>query len=115
MKTYIAPGKSITATAPSGGISAGVGLLVGARLFGVAQHDAAVGTPVELLREGIVTIAKTSALAITRGDLLYWDATNKVVNKTTSGQVAVGVANADAVNPSSTVEMILGVPTGPGT
>lgn len=115
MKTYIAPGKSITATAPSGGITAGVGLLVGARLFGVAQHDAAQGAAVELLREGIVTMAKTSALAITRGDLLYWDATNKVVNKTTSGQIAVGVANADAVNPSSTVEMILGVPTGPGT
>jgi hypothetical protein len=34
------------------------------------------------LTEGVVTIGKTSALAITIGDRLFWDATNKVVNKT---------------------------------
>lgn len=115
MKNFVAQGDVITATAPSGGISAGVGLLVGARLFGVATHAAAQGAEVELRRTGIVTMAKTSALAITRGDLLYWDPTNKVVNKTSSGQVAVGVANADAVNPSATVEVLLGVATAPGT
>ena len=81
----------------------------------MATHAAAQGAQVELIREGVVTIAKTSALAITRGDVLYWDATNNVVNKTTAGQIAVGIANADAANPSATVEMILGVPTGAGT
>lgn len=115
MKNFVAQGDVITATAPCGGISAGVGLLVGARLFGVATHAAAQGADVELKTTGIVTTAKTSALAITRGDLLYWDPTNKVVNKTTASQIAIGVANADAVNPSSTVEVTLGVPTAPGT
>jgi predicted RecA/RadA family phage recombinase len=115
MRNFVAKGDIITATAPSGGISAGVGLLVGARLFGVATHAAAQGADVELVRTGVVTMAKTSALAITRGDALYWDATNKVVNKTSSGQREIGVANADAANPSATVEVLLGVSTGPGT
>jgi predicted RecA/RadA family phage recombinase len=114
-KTYVSEGTIIEATAPSGGIVAGVGLLVGARLFGVAMHAAAVSTVVQLKTTGLHTMAKTSALAITRGDVLYWDATNKVVNKTTASQVAIGVANADAANPSATVEVLLWGVTQPGT
>ena len=64
---------------------------------------------------GVVEIAKTSALAISVGDVLYWDATNSVVNKTTSSQRAVGVAVEGASNPSATVKMQLGVNTLAGT
>jgi hypothetical protein len=55
----------------------------------------------------VVTIAKTSALAISVGDRLFWDATNKVVNKTTTAQQQVGIAVEAAANPSSTVSMLL--------
>jgi predicted RecA/RadA family phage recombinase len=112
---FIQPGDVIEATAPSGGITAGVGLQVGARLFGVALETKAEGATVQLKRSGVFTMAKTSALAITAGDLLYWDATNKVVNKSTSGQIAVGIAMSGAANPSATVVMALGVNTGAGT
>ena len=40
MKTYVAPGHSITVTAPSGGVTSGQGVLIGT-LFGIAQADAA--------------------------------------------------------------------------
>jgi predicted RecA/RadA family phage recombinase len=112
---YIQPGDVIEAVAASGGITAGQGMLVGAALFGVALNTAAEGAPVQLKRSGLFTMAKTSALAITAGDVLYWDATNKVVNKTTAGQRAVGVALAGAANPSATVQMLVGVNSLAGT
>lgn len=113
-RTYIAPGKVIEATAPSGGIVAGQGLQVGAREFGIALETKDEGETVQLATEGIFTVAKTSALAITRGDLLYWDAINKCVNKTSTDQIAVGIAHTSAANPSATVQMRL-IPSQPGT
>ena len=112
---YIQPGDVVEATAPSGGITAGTGLLVGAARFGVALNTAAEGATVQIKKTGIFTMAKTSALAIAVGDVLYWDATNKVVNKTTSGQRAIGVAHTAAANPSATVQVDLWGVTQPGT
>jgi predicted RecA/RadA family phage recombinase len=114
MKTYIAPGKSITVTAPAGGVLSGQGVLIGT-LFGIAQVDAVAGADVEILTEGVVEIGKTSALQIDVGDRVFWDATNKVVNKTAAAQVCVGVAVSAAANPSSTVRIRLGAVTPAGT
>lgn len=100
---------------PGATVAAGVGKLFGTALFGVACVDAVSGTASAFITRGIVTIAKTSALAISVGDVLYWDATNSVVNKTTSSQRAVGVAVEAAANPSGTVKMQLGVRTLAGT
>lgn len=100
---------------PGATVAAGTGRLFGAALFGVAAVDAVSGTASSFVTSGVVEIAKTSALAIAVGDVLYWDATNAVVNKTTSGQRAVGVAVAAAANPSSTVLMKIGVPSQAGT
>lgn len=109
MKNYVQPGETLTLT-PSAAVSAGVGYLFGVSLFGVAVNDVASGAAGEFQTEGVIDIAKTSALAITRGDRVFWDATNKVVNKTTTAQQCVGVAVADAGNPSSTVKIKLGNP-----
>jgi predicted RecA/RadA family phage recombinase len=114
MKTYIAPGKSITVTAPAGGVLSGQGVLIGT-LFGIAQVDAVAGADVEILTEGVVEIGKTSALQIDVGDRVFWDATNKVVNKTAAAQVCVGVVVSAAANPSSTVRIRLGAVTPAGT
>src|SRR5512147_1263187 len=105
-KNYIQPGHGITVAAPVGGVTSGQGVLIGS-LFGVAQFDAVEGAEVEILTEGVVEIGKTSALAISVGDRLFWDDTNKVVNKTTTAQQQVGVAVAAAANPSATVKMLL--------
>ena len=103
---YIQPGRSITVAAPTGGVLSGEGVLIGT-LFGIAQYDAVEGAEVEILTEGVVEIGKTSALAIGVGDRLFWDDTNKLVNKTTTAQQQVGVAVAAAANPSATVKMLI--------
>jgi predicted RecA/RadA family phage recombinase len=105
-KNYIQPGQTITVAAPTGGVLSGAGVLIGT-LFGIAQYDAVEGADVEILTEGVVEIGKTSALAIDVGDRLFWDATNKVVNKTATALQQVAVAVAAAANPSATVKMLI--------
>ena len=107
MKNFVQDGDTITLT-PAAAVASGVGYLFGAGLFGVAANDVAISTPGEFVTEGVVTIGKTSALAIAVGDRLFWDSVGKVVNKTTTAQQCVGVAVAAASNPSSTVSMKIG-------
>ena len=107
MKNFVRKGKVLTLT-PAAAVASGVGYLFGAGLFGVSTNDVASGAAGEFLTEGVVTIGKTSALAISVGDRLFWDATNKVVNKTSTAQQCVGVAVEAAANPSSTVAMKIG-------
>jgi predicted RecA/RadA family phage recombinase len=114
MKAYIQPGRALTVTAPAGGVLSGHGILIGT-LFGIAQYDAIEGAELEILTEGVVEVGKTSALQIEVGDRLFWDATNKVVNKTATAQVCVGIAVSAAANPSGTVRIKLGAVTPAGT
>lgn len=114
MINFVQDGDILTLT-PAAAVASGIGYLFGTALFGVATNDVASGVPGEFITEGVVTIGKTSALAIAVGDVLYWDATNKVVNKTTTSQRAVGIAVEAAANPSSTVKMKLTVPSLAGT
>lgn len=107
MITFIKDGDILTLT-PAAAVASGVGYLFGAGLFGVAINSVVISTPGEFLTEGVVTIGKTSALAISVGDRLFWDATNSVVNKTATAQQCVGVAVAAAANPSATVQMKIG-------
>jgi predicted RecA/RadA family phage recombinase len=114
MKTYIQPSRTLTVTAPAGGVVSGQGVLIGT-LFGIAQYDSVEGAEVEILTEGVVEIGKTSALQIDVGDRLFWDGANKVVNKTATAQVCVGIAVSTAANPSPTVRIKLGANTPAGT
>ena len=52
-----------------------------------------------------VTILKTSALAIDKGDIVYWDVAEGVVNKTATSNHAIGIALADAANPTPSVQI----------
>ncbi|MBK8211473.1 MAG: DUF2190 family protein [Rhodospirillales bacterium] len=113
-KTYVQPGHTLTVAAPTGGVLSGSGVLIGT-LFGIAQSDATEGADVEILTDGVVEIGKTAALQIDVGDRLFWDASNKVVNKTATAQVCIGVAVSAAANPSGTVKMKLGAVTPAGT
>lgn len=105
-KNFVQNGDIVDIVAPAGGTTSGVGILVG-QLFGVALTTTPTGSKVAIGVTGVYEIAKTSALAISTGDPLYWDDTNKVVNKTTTAQQKVGIAVADAANPSSTVKMLI--------
>lgn len=105
MRNYIQDGDTIDITTPYA-VSSGGGVLVGS-LFGVAADDYAISVTGQIKTRGVFTLGKTSALAISIGDLLYWDDTNKVVNKTSSAQKLVGVAMSAAANPSATVDVRL--------
>lgn len=107
MKTFSKTGNILTLT-PAADVAAGVGYLFGTGLFGVATSAVTSGTEGEFLVEGVVEIGKTSALAISVGDRVFWDATNKVVNKTSAAQQCVGIAVSAASNPSATVKIKLG-------
>lgn len=93
-------------------IAAGGGALVG-QLFGVAESDVpattAVPSPGAQLRvRGGVQIAKAGSLAVAVGDVLYWDDSAKVVNKTASNK-EVGIAYSSTSNGAgeTTVNMLL--------
>ena len=105
MKTHIGGPETVQITA-GGTLTGGTGVLTG-QLFGVPEHDAVSGEEVTLRVAGKVTLAKTSALQIDVGDVVYWDDTNKVVNKTSSAQKEVGFAISAAENPSATVDVYL--------
>lgn len=104
MKNYVQDGDILNLD-PGATVASGTGRLFGAALFGVAAVDAVSGTASNFQVRGVVEIAKTSALAISVGDRLFWDATNSVVNKTLTAQQQVGVAVEAAANPSGTVKM----------
>ena len=80
-------------------VAAGGGVVVG-QLFGVAELDvpATTAAAVAQLRvRGGVQIAKAGSLAVGIGDILYWDDSAKVVNKTASNK-EVGVAYSSTSN-----------------
>lgn len=104
MTNQIHSGRILTLTAPYA-VASGGGALVGS-IFGVAAYAVANGAIGEFVTEGAFTLPKTSALAIAVGDLLYWDDTAKVVNKTNTNKL-IGVAIGAAVNPSATVDVRL--------
>jgi predicted RecA/RadA family phage recombinase len=107
MRNYTQDGDVLTLT-PGSNVAAGAGFMFGAGLFGVATSAVTASTPGEFKTEGVVEIAKTSALAISVGDRLFWAPGSSVVNTTSAGQVCVGIAVAAAANPSATVLMKLG-------
>lgn len=104
MINYVSEGNSLSVTAPYALLS-GEGCKVGT-LFGVAAADAAISTAVQIERVGVFKIKKTSALAMSQGDLLYWDDSAKELNKTSTG-LPVAVCTIAAANPSATVTCTL--------
>lgn len=104
---FVQEGDTLTLT-PGAAVANGVGYLFGVSLFGVALADVANGVPGPFRMDGVMSLAKTSALAISVGDRVYWDPAAKVVNKTTTAQQCVGIAVSNASNPSPTVLVRLG-------
>lgn len=107
MRNWIQEGDVLSLT-PGSNVAAGAGFMFGAGLFGVATSAVAANNSGEFITEGVVEIAKTSALAISVGDRVFWDSANSVVNKTAAAQVCVGVAVESVGNPSATVRIKLG-------
>lgn len=82
--------------APAGGILSGEGALIGS-FFGVAVKSAAAGELTPFFVTEVYTLPKAAG-AVAIGAKLYWDATNKVVTTTASGNTLIGAATEAALS-----------------
>lgn len=105
MRNFIQPGNTLDIVAASEITSGGV-VTVGS-IIGVAAVDAGVGDTFALSVVGVYRLPKVSALAIAAGDVVYYDSTTGLVNKTASGNTKLGVAVEAAANPSPDVAVRL--------
>lgn len=109
MKTKISNDDVIDITAPSGGTTSGVGVLLNL-LFGIAVTTNLVGDTVAIHTRGVFDHTKEAAgsgQAFAVGEAVYWDNTNKRMTKTSSGNKLVGVATAAALTTDTTVRLRL--------
>lgn len=105
-RNFVQPGKTLTLTAPSGGVVTGLGYLIGA-IFVVAMRTVAETLGFEGATEGVWTLPKTSAQAWTEGLRIYWDDTNHRCDSDGTKGPLIGIAAAVAANPSSTGDVRL--------
>jgi predicted RecA/RadA family phage recombinase len=92
MNNFLKPGRVVTYTAPGGGVTTGLGYLIGS-LFVVATNTVAAGLPFEGAVSGVFSLAKASGVW-TEGQAVYWDNTAKNVTTTASGNTLIGCAAA---------------------
>lgn len=105
MQNYKQPGQTVTFTAPSGGVTSGLGYKIG-QMFVVATNDVAETEEFEGLAVGVAELVKASG-AWTEGALLYWDDTAKNVTTTASGNLLIGCAAAAAASGATVGEVRL--------
>lgn len=104
---YVQPGEKVDLTAPTGGVTTGVGALLG-RLFVVALQTVAAAAAFVGMRSGVWSLAKNNAQAWVVGDKIYWDNTNKRAdNVPTAGFRRIGVCVEAAANPTATGKVLL--------
>jgi predicted RecA/RadA family phage recombinase len=103
MKNFVQEGRMLTATAPSGGVTSGQGVIIGA-MFGVAAGDAAQGKDFEMAVEGVYTLPKAAG-AIGEKVKVYWITADKKVTATASGNTLIGHAAKAAADADATVEV----------
>ena len=99
MKNFIQPGNTLTLPAPYD-VASGGGFQVGA-VFAIASTDAAAGTPVEGVLDGVFMLPKTGAQAWAICARIYWDDVNKRCDSDTAKGDLIGVATMVAANPST--------------
>jgi predicted RecA/RadA family phage recombinase len=105
MKNYVQPGKTISVTAPYAVVS-GQGVLVGA-IFGIAAHDAAISTPVEIDTEGVFDVAKDTATPFAQGAVAFWDDATKKLVAVDAVNKRVGMVMEAALAAATTVRIKL--------
>lgn len=113
-----------SALGASDDLSAGDVILLGSNLLAIVVEEAAGATVraasiaagavpkpalcALLLSHELVSVMKTLALAIAKGDKLYWDVAEQKVNTSPLGNIFFGYCTKAAANPSSTVEGTFG-------
>lgn len=105
-KSYRQPGEVLDFTAPTGGVVSGVPLLIGALLV-VPLITAAETVKFTAAHCGVWLLAKTTGVAWTEGQKLYWnDSTKKFSTVGADGQLA-GLAVVAAASGDTTGYVML--------
>jgi len=103
--TYRHEGVTIDYT-PGSAVAAGTPVVIG-NLFGVSTSAIAANALGAVQIEGVFRIPKNTSLAVTAGDLIYWDVADDECNKTAEDNILVGVAVASELAAATTVDVKL--------
>ncbi len=107
---FIQEGDTLTLIAPSGGVVAGKGYVIGS-LFVVALTTAAAAAEFQGMTEGVFLMTKNthaSTKAFTAGEAIFWDnGADKRWDKTASGFFQIGVAVEAAASTATTVKVAI--------
>lgn len=107
-RNFVQEGDTLTLIAPSGGVTAGQGYVIGAS-FVVALTSAAEGAKFDAATEGVFTMTKAAAgsgKAFTQREAIFWDnSSNKRWDKTSAGFFPVGTAVEAADSAATTVKV----------
>ena len=109
MKNGIQNGDVLDLVAPSGGVVAGRGYVIGA-FFAIAATTVAQGALFAGETRGVFELpAEThaSTQALTAGDPVYWDAANARCTKTSTGNRLIGAAIEDKASTAALVRVKL--------
>jgi predicted RecA/RadA family phage recombinase len=99
---YQQPGDILTYTAPSGGVTAGTPVLIGASLV-IPEATVAQTLPFQGRIAGVFnTMPKATSQSWTAGALLYWDNSAFKFTTTNTANTRVGTAAADAQSADTT-------------
>ena len=91
---FIHDGAAVDFT-PDEDVAAGTIVVVG-DLVGVTKRDIASGVLGAIAVEGVFDVIKDSAVSISAGAKVYWDAVNSLTVTTATGNKLIGKAIADA-------------------
>lgn len=92
--SYLQPAEVMEYTAPTGGVTKGVGYIIGAQ-FVVALDTIAQTLPFRGMAVGVHSLAKAGSQAWVEGAAIYWDTGNsRCSNAATAGFYRIGTAAA---------------------
>lgn len=103
MKNFVQPGKTLTLTAPTGGVVSGSFYKIGS-VFGVAAQSAAEAAKFDLEIGGVYDLPKTAGNTFTEGADVYATAAG-IMTSTASGNTKCGIAVKAAASGDGTVRV----------
>jgi predicted RecA/RadA family phage recombinase len=107
MKNFLQDGKTITLTAPTGGVTGGLFYKIGL-FFGCAAFSAAEAASFELCRSGAFTgVPKATSETWAEGELLYWDDSAKKFTKTSTSNSKQAIVLAVAGSSATVGDIVL--------
>jgi len=77
------------------------------KIIGIALGSIADDATGQIRTQGVFELTKKAALAVTAGDVLFWDADPGEITKTAADGVFIGYAAADAAGAADVVNVLL--------